>query len=95
MATQQSTRIWEDDSSPTSAKNRTSQPQPATLPSIATLTNELPPGANGPSSPAYPNNRSSDQWATPPQSTRKLAFLPLAFFYLVLYDSLLLALRSN
>ncbi len=71
MATQQSTRIWENDSS-APAPNRTSQPQAATLPSIATLTNELPPGANGQSSPTYPNNRSSDQWATPPQSTRKL-----------------------
>jgi len=66
-----STRIWEETTAASPTNNRSSQPQPATLPSIATLTNEIPPGPNGPSSPAYPNNRSSDQWATPPQSTRK------------------------
>ncbi|KAL6720796.1 hypothetical protein ACLMJK_002721 [Lecanora helva] len=74
MAAQQSTRIWENDSPPSSSNNRSSQPQQAQLPSIATLvTNDLPPGGNGPSSPAY-NNRSSDQWATPPQSTRSSAY---------------------
>lgn len=77
MATQQSTRIWENDSA-APAPNRTSQPQAATLPSIATLTNELPPGANGQPSPIYSTNRSSDQWATPPQSTRKLHRLQLS-----------------
>lgn len=71
MATQQSTRIWENDSA-APAPQRTSQPQPATLPSIATLTNELPPGVNGQSSPTYPSSRASEQWTTPPQSTRKL-----------------------
>lgn len=71
MATQQSTRIWENDSA-APVPQRTSQPQPATLPSIATLTNELPPGVNGQSSPTYPSSRASEQWTTPPQSTRKL-----------------------
>lgn len=75
MASQQSTRIWETDNPSAAPPNRTSHPQSATLPSISTLTNELPPGANGASSPAYPGNRSSDQWATPPQSTRKLHLL--------------------
>ena len=79
MASQQSTRIWENDS-PKSTHSRTSQPQPATLPSIATLTNELPPGASGPASPAYTNNRSSDQWATPPQSTSKKHIPPCSPF---------------
>ncbi len=78
MATQQSTRIWENDSS-APAPHRTSQPHAATLPSIATLTNELPPGANGQPSPIYPTNRSSDQWATPPQSSRKLHIPPLSY----------------
>ena len=65
MSNQNSTRIWESDSS-ASPSNR-----PAQLPSIATLTNNLPSGDN-PASPAFSNNRSSDQWATPPQSGRKL-----------------------
>lgn len=70
MSNQNSTRIWENDSS-VSPPNSTPS-RPAQLPSIATLTNNLPPGADNPASPAYSNNRSSDQWATPPQSTRKL-----------------------
>lgn len=64
----QSTRIWENDSSPSSANNS----KPAQLPSIATLTNEITHGGNNsPTSAGYPTNRSSDQWNTPPQSTRK------------------------
>ena len=67
----QSTRIWENDSSPSSANNS----KPAQLPSIATLTNEIPHGGNNsPTSAGYPTNRSSDQWNTPPQSTRKYQF---------------------
>ena len=70
MSNQISTRIWENESSaspPNSVPSR-----PAQLPSIATLTNNLPSGTDNPASPAFSNNRSSDQWATPPQSTRKL-----------------------
>lgn len=67
MATQSSTRIWENDSSSRPA----STSKPAQLPSIATLTNDLPHGATGPASPAFSANRSSDTWATPPQSTRE------------------------
>lgn len=70
MSNQNSTRIWENDSSASPPNSTPSRP--AQLPSIATLTNNLPPGADNPASPAYSNNRSSDQWATPPQSTRKL-----------------------
>ena len=70
MSNQNSTRIWENDSSASPPNSTPSRP--AQLPSIATLTNNLPPGADNPTSPAYSNNRSSDQWATPPQSTRKL-----------------------
>lgn len=69
MAAQSSTRIWENDSS----TRPSSTSKPAQLPSIATLTNDLPNGNTGPASPAYSSaNRSSDTWATPPQSTRKL-----------------------
>ena len=70
MSNQNSTRIWENDSSaspPNSSPARSAQ-----LPSIATLTNTLPSASENPASPAFSNNRSSDQWATPPQSTRKL-----------------------
>lgn len=70
MSNQNSTRIWENDSSASPPNSTPSRP--AQLPSIATLTNNLPPGVDNPTSPAYSNNRSSDQWATPPQSTRKL-----------------------
>ena len=70
MSNQNSTRIWENDSSASPPNSTPSRP--AQLPSIATLTNTLPPGADNPASPAFSNNRSSDQWATPPQSTRKL-----------------------
>ena len=73
MSNQNSTRIWENDSSASSPNSTPSRP--AQLPSIATLTNNLPPGADNPTSPAFSNNRSSDQWATPPQSTRKLDLL--------------------
>lgn len=73
MSNQNSTRIWENDSSASPPNSTPSRP--AQLPSIATLTNNLPPGADNPTSPAFSNNRSSDQWATPPQSTRKLALL--------------------
>lgn len=69
------TRIWESpppNESPT-AHNSTRSAQ---LPSIATLTNNLPAGAQAQvSSPTYPsnnsNNRDSDQWPSQPQSTRK------------------------
>ncbi|KAK4690892.1 hypothetical protein P7C71_g5997, partial [Lecanoromycetidae sp. Uapishka_2] len=71
MAAQSSTRIWEESSS----SRPSSTSKPAQLPSIATLTNDLPHGANGPASPAYSSaNRSSDTWATPPQSTRSSAY---------------------
>ena len=71
------TRIWESpppDDSPTAGS---SSARNAQLPSIATLTNNLPAGTTGPvSSPTYPpsNNRDSDQWPSQPQSTRKIAF---------------------
>ena len=70
MSNQNSTRIWENDSS--ASPPNSSPSRPAQLPSIATLTNNLPSGADNPASPAFSNHRSSDQWATPPQSTRKL-----------------------
>ena len=70
MSNQNSTRIWENDSSASPPNSTPSRP--AQLPSIATLTNNLPSGADNPASPAFSNHRSSDQWATPPQSTRKL-----------------------
>lgn len=72
MSNQNSTRIWENDSSASPPNSTPSRP--AQLPSIATLTNNLPPGADNPTSPAFSNNRSSDQWATPPQSTRSSAY---------------------
>lgn len=70
MSNQNSTRIWENESSASPPNSTPSRP--AQLPSIATLTNNLPPGADNPASPAFSNHRSSDQWATPPQSTRKV-----------------------
>ena len=70
MSNQNSTRIWENESSASPPNSTPSRP--AQLPSIATLTNNLPPGADNPASPAFSNHRSSDPWATPPQSTRKL-----------------------
>ncbi|KAL2037283.1 hypothetical protein N7G274_009972 [Stereocaulon virgatum] len=70
MSTQSSTRIWEDDS-PSPANPA----KPAQLPSIATLTNEIPHGGNkSPTSAGYPTNRSSDTWNTPPPSTRSSAY---------------------
>ena len=74
MSNQNSTRIWENNESSASPPNSTPS-RPAQLPSIATLTNNLPSGEN-PASPAFSNNRSSDQWATPPQSTRELDLIP-------------------
>ena len=64
-------RIWESPPSNGLPTNNNSSRQ-AQLPSIATLTNNLPAGANGQtSSPTYPpNNRDSDQWPSQPQSTR-------------------------
>ena len=69
MSNQNSTRIWENESSASPPNSTPSRP--AQLPSIATLTNNLPSG-DIPASPAFSNNRSSDQWATPPPSGRKL-----------------------
>ena len=74
MSNQNSTRIWENESSASSPNSTLSRP--AQLPSIATLTNTLPPGADNPASPAFSNHRSSDPWATPPQSTSKVGLLP-------------------
>ncbi|MCJ1451770.1 hypothetical protein MMC28_002110 [Mycoblastus sanguinarius] len=74
MSTQQSTRIWETPNNATPPPNNNAS-RPAQLPSIATLTNELPPSAKDTTSPTYPGgNRSSDQWVTPPQSTRSSAY---------------------
>ena len=64
MSNQNSTRIWENNESSASPPNSTPS-RPAQLPS----------GEN-PASPAFSNNRSSDQWATPPQSTRELDLIP-------------------
>ncbi|KAL8731093.1 MAG: hypothetical protein Q9166_003621 [cf. Caloplaca sp. 2 TL-2023] len=73
MASTTSSRIWEI---PSDARNSHHASQPATLPSITTLTNNLPPKTNGvASSPTYPpNNRDSDQWPSQPQSTRSSAY---------------------
>ncbi|KAI4236858.1 MAG: hypothetical protein L6R40_006048 [Gallowayella cf. fulva] len=73
MTSTTSSRIWE---TPSDARNSHHASQPATLPSIATLTNNLPSKANGvASSPTYPpNNRDSDQWPSQPQSTRSSAY---------------------
>lgn len=74
MSNTANTRIWE---SPPPNENpaANSDSRNAQLPSIATLTNNLPISGNGQvSSPNYPsNNRDSDQWPSQPQSTRKLA----------------------
>ncbi|KAL9124815.1 MAG: hypothetical protein Q9217_005901 [Psora testacea] len=75
MATQNSTRIWEAPSNPaTSPTNHNNSSRSAQLPSITTLTNELPP-ANTPSSPSYhTSNRTSDPWGSQTQSTRSSAY---------------------
>ncbi|KAL8979221.1 MAG: hypothetical protein Q9205_005391 [Flavoplaca limonia] len=75
MTSTTSSRIWESQSD---GRNSHHASQPATLPSIAALTNDLPAKINGPpssSSPTYPpNNRDSDQWPSQPQSTRSSAY---------------------
>ena len=74
MSNQNSTRIWENESSASPPNSVPSKP--AQLPSIATLTHSLTSGADNPASPAFSNHRSSDQWTTPPQSTRKIGLFP-------------------
>ena len=74
MSTHNSSRIWEQPSNPaTSPINAINHdPKPAQLPSIATLTNELPSRNKQPASPSYgSNNRTSDPWGSTTQSTRK------------------------
>ncbi|KAL8849170.1 MAG: hypothetical protein Q9221_005847 [Calogaya cf. arnoldii] len=69
-----SSRIWEN---PGDTRNSHHASQPAQLPSIAALTNDLPDKMNGhvSSSPTYPpNNRDSDQYPSQPQSTRSSAY---------------------
>ena len=78
MASQNNTRIWESPpsnpiSSPINSLNH-DHVKPAQLPSIATLTSELPSRNAQPSSPNYPsnnNNRTSDPWGSQTQSTRE------------------------
>ena len=71
--THNSSRIWETPSNPISSpvNSLNHEPKPAQLPSIATLTNEIP-RQHQPTSPSYPNNnRTSDPWGSQTQSTRK------------------------
>lgn len=76
MSVQNPSRIWESPSEPSNSppqRNSNTVSKTGQLPSIAALTNDLPPtGPNGPASPQYSaTNRSSDPWASQPQSTRK------------------------
>ncbi|KAL9633872.1 MAG: hypothetical protein Q9164_004435 [Protoblastenia rupestris] len=75
MAAQNSTRIWETPTNPASSPtNHNNAARSAQLPSITTLTSDLPP-PNAPSSPSYPStNRTSDPWGSQTQSTRSSAY---------------------
>lgn len=74
MSTISNSRIWE---TPSENSTPISDSRPAQLPSIATLTSNLPGASNGvPQSPNYPSsNRDSDPWPSQPQSTRKFDVL--------------------
>ncbi|KAI4115520.1 MAG: hypothetical protein LQ338_007847 [Usnochroma carphineum] len=74
MTSTTSSRIWEEP--PGDCRSSQHASQPATLPSIANITRELPSQTNGTvSSPTYSsNNRDSDLYPSQPQSTRSSAY---------------------
>lgn len=75
MVASNPSRIWESPTNPASSPVNSlnhDHGRPAQLPSITTLTNDLPSRSNVPSSPSYPStNRTSDPWGSQTQSTRK------------------------
>ena len=84
MSAVSNSRIWE---TPSENSTPISDSRPAQLPSIATLTNNLPGPPNGaPQSPNYPpSNRDSDPWPSQSQSTRK-SNLPFKFAHIIATD---------
>lgn len=75
MSNTTTTRIWESPQ-PNDSPTANNSSRGGQLPSIATLTNNLPAGTPAQvSSPVNPpNNRDSDQWPSQPQSTRSSAY---------------------